>query len=87
MKKSTITILIALSLLATGFILGAHPLVDHFGETAQSGAGTFGSQWIHTDTKRLELAPWVSEEEPFLVVPTPPAPPIDPLSVSEMENP
>ncbi len=58
MKKSTITILIALSLLATGFILGAHPLVDHFGETAQSGAGTFGSQWIHTDTSGTRYGLW-----------------------------
>lgn len=58
MKKSTITILIALSLLVTGFILGAHPLVDHFGETAQSGTGTFGSQWIHTDTSGTRYGLW-----------------------------
>lgn len=32
------------------FLAGDHPLMGHWGDTASSGAGTFGSQWIHTDT-------------------------------------
>jgi hypothetical protein len=58
MKRSRVTVLVALALLVTGFILGPHPLVDHFGETAQSGAGTFGSQWIHTDTSEWRVGLW-----------------------------
>lgn len=62
MKKSTAIVLIALALFATGFILGAHPLVDHFGQTAESGAGTFGSQWIHTDTSGVRYGLWGQTE-------------------------
>ena len=30
------------------------------------------------ETERLELAPWVTEESPYLILPTPPSPPPDP---------
>lgn len=58
MKKSTAIVLIAFALLTIGFIVGAHPLVDHFAQTAQSGVGTFGSQWIHTDTSGTRYGLW-----------------------------
>lgn len=37
---------------------GDHPLVEHWGDTASSGAGTFGSQWIHTDTSGVRYGLW-----------------------------
>ena len=46
------------ALLVTAVIAASHPLVDHFGETAQSGIGTFGSKWIHTDTSGNRYGIW-----------------------------
>lgn len=40
------------------FVAGDHPLVEHWGDTASSGAGTFGSQWIHTDTSGVRYGLW-----------------------------
>lgn len=58
MKRSTVLALIALAILTVGFIAGAHPLVDHFGQTASSGIGAFGSKWIHTDTSGTMYDLW-----------------------------
>jgi len=46
------------ALLVTGALAAAHPLVDHFGEIAQSGISTFGSKWIHTDASGIKYGLW-----------------------------
>lgn len=52
---------IGLLLVALGallFIAGNHPLVEHWGDVASSGAGTFGSKWIHTGTTGVRYGLW-----------------------------
>lgn len=55
-RKAFLIFLVAgLSLL---LIAGDHPLFEHWGDTASSGAGTFGSKWIHTDTSGVRYGLW-----------------------------
>lgn len=37
---------------------GDHPLVEHWGDVASSGTGSFGSQWIHTATSGVRYGLW-----------------------------
>ena len=56
-KQKLAGILFSVVVFAT-MLAGAHPLVDHFGETASSGIGTFGSKWVHTDTSGTRYGLW-----------------------------
>lgn len=46
------------ALLALLFVAGDHPLVEHWGDVASSGNGTFGSKWVHTDTTGARYGLW-----------------------------
>ena len=54
-KRIALFLVVGLMLL---FVAGDHPLVEHWGDTASSGAGTFGSQWIHTDASGVRYGLW-----------------------------
>ena len=54
-KKLT---LFALAISAVFLLAATHTLLDHWGETASSGAGAFGSKWIHTDTSGTRYGLW-----------------------------
>jgi hypothetical protein len=50
--------ILVIALSALLLLAGSHPLVDHWGQSASSGAGTFGSKWIHTDTSGTRYGLW-----------------------------
>ncbi len=54
-RKVLLLIVAALALL---LIAGDHPLVEHWGDTASSGVGDFGSKWIHTATSGVRYGLW-----------------------------
>lgn len=47
-----------LALIVLLLLAADHPLLDHWGDVASSGVGTFGSKWIHTDTSGIRYALW-----------------------------
>lgn len=58
MNRKSRLLLFLIAGLALLLFAGDHPLVEHWGDTASSGAGTFGSQWIHTDTSGVRYGLW-----------------------------
>ncbi len=44
MNRKKIVVLCVVAALTLLFVAGDHPLVEHWGDVASSGAGTFGSQ-------------------------------------------
>lgn len=57
-RRGLLVGLAMLSILSLTLIAAVHTLVDHWGEVAQSGAGTFGSKWIHTDSSGVRYGLW-----------------------------
>lgn len=58
MNRKSRLLLFLIAGLALLLFAGDHPLVEHWGDMASSGAGTFGSQWIHTDTSGVRYGLW-----------------------------
>ncbi|HEY1407350.1 MAG TPA: hypothetical protein VF434_00325 [Promineifilum sp.] len=58
MNRNKRVVLFLIACLVLLFVAGDHPLVEHWGDIAQSGFGDFGSKWIHTDTSGVRYGLW-----------------------------
>lgn len=58
MNRRTKLSLLLISGMVLLFLAGDHPLLDHWGDVAQSGDADFGSKWVHTDVGGVRYGLW-----------------------------